>query len=101
VRARFEQIFPSKQVGQIHRAGISLKQDGLVLCHLSLIGRKSLIDDVPKGYDGLPLFIEEVFKEAWLVEWRWICISLAIGSELSNPINRFLGINHCEQSTWI
>jgi hypothetical protein len=70
---------------------------GSRLGNFSIATSKPLIHDAPKYSDSLPLFIEEVFEEPWLIEFRGIRISLAIFAEISNPITWFLRIDHSEK----
>src|SRR2546421_12587345 len=63
----------------------------------SIAASESLIQDAPKCSDRPPLFIEEVFEEPWLVEWRWIRVSLSIFAEFGNPITWFLRIDDREK----
>src|SRR5437588_11089750 len=69
----------------------------IMLSNFPLSGRKPVINHTPKHNHRSSFFIEEVFEEPWLIEWRWIRISFSILAEFGDPITWFLRIDNCEK----
>jgi hypothetical protein len=63
------------------------------LSETSLGARKPLIHYAPECGDGFCLSVEEIFKEAGLVQWWRIRVSLSIVAEFSNPINGLTAVD--------
>src|SRR5215831_3820652 len=67
----------------------------------SISGCESLVDHAPEAHYGFSLFIKEVFKESWFIEYGRIRISFLVLTKFGNPVARLSRVEYREQRSRI